>query len=165
MVHRLELRTDGEHEGDALLLGHLLVKAYLADGVDDAHALGEDADIDVVALLVKSHGNGVGRSLADLFRQTAHVLAESVDLKVETIGLGSIGDGRSESAQVVVKLLLQVLRGSDLLVQPDMSGRLGSHQLDLCVVLRLGLLRVLDDHPSQNGINLGMTGQWKENSE
>lgn len=59
MVHLFELRTNGEYQFYTLLLGHLLVNAYLPNGVDDAYALVDDADIDVIAFIVQCHCNAL----------------------------------------------------------------------------------------------------------
>ena len=155
-VHVFQLRTNREHQFDALFFVHLLIDAHLTDGVDDAKTLVDDAHIDVITLVVERNGNGIGRRITNLRRKPPPVLAEVVDLIVEAVGLCGIRDDIAERTQVVIKLLLETLGFTDLLVQPYMSLCLHGHRLQLVFVLRLGLVGVFDNHTRQDRIHLGM---------
>lgn len=145
-VHLLELGPDGEDEFDTLLLCHLLVDADLADRIQDADAAVDDVHIDVVAVAVKRYGNGIDGCIADLTRQFLHVLRQMVDLIVEAIDLGGIGDDVAEGAEILVELPLEVLCRLHLCREPYMALGLCSHLAKLGIVLVLRHLRVADDH-------------------
>ena len=66
MVHVLQLGTDGEHQFYPLFLGHFFVDADLADGIDNAYALVDDAYINVIALVVQGHGYRIYWRVTDL---------------------------------------------------------------------------------------------------